>query len=178
MLDFFHWFVRDAREWVTVTSQAHPFWVFPIAAVIAGSESFIGLSFLIPATILLISLGTVIGATGIGLYPAVMGAIVGSVIGDWICWWIGYHYHHKIVHFALFRRFEAEIEKGLHFFHRWGMWGIFIGRFMGPFRATVPLVAGMSEMEFRRFMAASIASAIIWAFALLGFPAFAARFAL
>ena len=38
--------------------------------------------------------------------------------------------------------------------------------------------AGMSDMEFRRFMAVSIPSAIIWAFALLGFPAFAARFAL
>ena len=55
---------------------------------------------------------------------------------------------------------------------------MFFGRFLGPFRATVPLVAGMSEMEFRRFMAVSIPSAIIWAFAILGFPAIAARFAL
>ena len=175
MLDFFHWFVRDAREWVTASSQAHPYWVFPIAAVIAFSESFIGLSFLIPATILLISLGTVIGATHIGMVPAVAGAIVGSVIGDSICWWVGFHYHHKIVHFALFRRFEAEIEKGLHFFHRWGIWGIFIGRFMGPFRATVPLVAGMSELEFRPFMIANTISAVIWAYTYLAFPAFVAR---
>ncbi|HKU64802.1 MAG TPA: hypothetical protein VJQ06_07080, partial [Rhizomicrobium sp.] len=76
MLDFFHWFVRDAREWVTVTTQTHPYWVFPIAAAIAFSESFIGLSFIIPATILLLSLGFVIGATHIGLFPAVAGAII------------------------------------------------------------------------------------------------------
>ena len=49
---------------------------------------------------------------------------------------------------ALFRRFESQIEKALHLFHHWGTWAIFIGRFMGPLRATVPLVAGMSELEF------------------------------
>jgi len=82
------------------------------------------------------------------------------------------------VHFALFRRFEAEIEKGLQFFHRWGTWAIFIGHFMGPFRATVPLVAGMSELEFWPFMIANTTSAVIWAYALLAFPALATRYLL
>ena len=93
-------------------------------------------------------LGGVIGASHISLFPAWAGAVMGSVLGDWISWWIGFHYHHKIVHFRLFRRFEDQIEKALHLFHNWGTWAIFIGRFMGPFRATVPLVAGMSELEF------------------------------
>ena len=31
----FHWFVHDAKDWVTVTAQAHPYWVFPIAFAIA-----------------------------------------------------------------------------------------------------------------------------------------------
>ena len=38
---------------------------------------------------------------------------------------------------------------------------------MGPFRATVPLVAGMSELEFWPFMIANAASAVIWAYVLL-----------
>ena len=67
----------------------------------------------------------------------------------------------------LFRRFEEQIEKALHLFHNWGTWAIFIGRFMGPFRATVPLVAGMSELEFWPFMIANAASAVIWAYVLL-----------
>ena len=76
------------------------------------------------------------------------------------------------------RMLEEHIEKGLHFFHRWGTWAIFIGRFMGPFRATVPLVAGMSELEFWPFMIANTASAVIWAVALLAFPALAAHYLL
>ena len=167
ILGFFHWLVHDARFWVTATAQAHPLWVFPIAFVIAFTESFVGISFIIPGTILLVTLGTVIGASDIGLFPAWLGAVAGSILGDWISWWIGFHYHHKIVHFWVFRRFENQIEKALHLFHNWGTWAIFIGRFMGPFRATVPLVAGMSELEFRPFMIANSLSAVIWAYALL-----------
>lgn len=170
--------MHDARLWVTGAAQAHPLWCFPIAAVIAFSESFVGVSFIVPGTILLLSLGTVIGASHIGLLPAVLGAILGSILGDWISWWVGFHYHHKIVHFRLFRRYENQIEKGLHFFHRWGTWAIFIGRFLGPFRATVPLVAGMSELEFWPFMIANATSAVIWAYGILAFPALFARYLL
>lgn len=167
MFEFLHWVTHEAREWVTVTAQTHPYWVFPIALVIAFSESFVGLSFIVPGTILLVTLGGVIGATHISLFPAWLGAVFGSILGDWICWWLGFHYHHQIVHSWVFRRFEDQIEKALHLFHKWGAWAIFIGRFMGPLRATVPLVAGMSELEFWPFMIANGVSALIWAYVLL-----------
>jgi len=167
VFEFLHSFANDAREWVTATAHSHPYWAFPIAFVIACSESFVGVSFIIPGTILLIALGGVIGATDISLFPAWLGAVLGSILGDWISWWLGFHYHHQIVHPWVFRRFEEQIEKALHLFHRWGAWAIFIGRFMGPLRATVPLVAGMSELEFWPFMIANALSALVWAYALL-----------
>jgi len=162
-----HNWIADAAAFVTAMARTHPYWAFPIAFAIAFTESFVGLSFLVPGVLLLISLGGVIGASHAGLFPAWAGAVTGAVLGDWISWWIGFHYHHKIVHFRLFRRYEDQIEKALHFFHNWGAWAIFFGRFLGPFRATVPLVAGMSELEFLPFMAANILSALLWAYVLL-----------
>jgi len=167
VLQFLHGFAGEARAWITDTARSHPYWAFPIAFTVAFSESFVGLSFVVPGTILLVTLGGVISAAHISLFPAWLGAVLGSILGDWISWWIGFHYHHKIVHSWVFRRFEEEIEKALHLFHRWGSWAIFIGRFMGPLRATVPLVAGMSELEFWPFMIANALSALIWAYALL-----------
>lgn len=169
--DLLHWFVHDARIWVTETARTYPYWCFPIAFAVAFSESFAGISFLVPGFALLIALGGVIGASDIGLLPAVSGATLGAVCGDWISWWLGWHYHHQILHLWPFRKFEAQVEKSLHFFHRWGAWAVFFGRFLGPLRATVPLVAGMSELEFRPFMIANVTSALIWATALLAFPA-------
>ena len=173
--DLLHWFVHDARIWVTESARAHPIWCFPIAFGIAFSESFAGVSVLIPGFALLLALGGVIGASDIGLLPALLGAALGAVGGDWISWWLGRRYHHQILHVWPFRSFEAQIEKALHFFHRWGAWAVFFGRFLGPFRATLPLVAGMSKLEFRPFMIASLSSALIWATALLAFPALVTR---
>lgn len=164
---FAHWFSTDLNPWITGVAQAHPIWCFPIAFLVAFSESFVGVSFIIPGTTLLAALGGVIYASDISLIPAWAGAVIGSVLGDWISYWIGFHYHHRILHIWPFRNYEAQLEKGLHFFHRFGTWAIFLGRFLGPFRATVPLVAGMSELEFWPFQIANTASAIIWAFALL-----------
>jgi membrane protein DedA with SNARE-associated domain len=113
----------------------------------------------------------VIGASHISVVPAVIGAVSGSIAGDWISYWIGLTYHHQILHARPFRRFERQIDRGLHFFHKWGPWAIFVGRFTGPLRATVPLVAGMSETEFWPFQLANSASAIIWAILILAFPA-------
>ncbi len=162
-----HGLARDAAAFITAMARDHPYWAFPIAFAIAFTESFAGLSFLVPGFLLLVSLGGVIGASHSSVFPAWAGAVLGAVLGDWISWWIGFHYHHKIVHFRLFRRFEPQIEKALHLFHNWGAWAIFIGRFLGPLRATVPLVAGMSELELLPFMVANIASAVIWAYLLL-----------
>ena len=49
------------------------------------------------------------------------------------------------------------------FMKKWGVLGIFIGRFSGPLRATVPLVAGVVEMEYWHFQFANFASAFLWA---------------
>jgi len=42
-------------------------------------------------------------------------------------------------------------------------------------RATVPLVAGMSELEFWPFQIANAVSALIWAYVLLALPALATQ---
>ena len=64
-------------------------------------------------------------------------------------------------------------ERSDRFFRKWGVWALMIGRFFGPVRGMVPLVAGVFEMPFALFMAANVASAMVWAFVLLA-PGFAA----
>jgi membrane protein DedA with SNARE-associated domain len=59
------------------------------------------------------------------------------------------------------------IPRGEVFMKKWGMPGIFIGRFFGPLRAVVPLVAGIFEMPFWRFQFANFSSALVWAATLL-----------
>jgi membrane protein DedA with SNARE-associated domain len=59
------------------------------------------------------------------------------------------------------------IPRGEAFMKKWGVPGIFIGRFFGPLRASVPLIAGIFEMPFWRFQVANFSSAFVWAAVLL-----------
>jgi len=59
--------------------------------------------------------------------------------------------------------------RGISFFKRYGVHSVFIGRFLGPLRAVVPLVAGMMHMPPLRFNTANVLSAVVWAPALVLF---------
>jgi hypothetical protein len=63
-----HHLIHQLFVLVRHAAQAHPYWCLPIAAVIAFSESFVGISLIVPGTILLITLGSVIGASHIPLW--------------------------------------------------------------------------------------------------------------
>ena len=52
---------------------------------------------------------------------------------------------------------------GIGFFERHGSKSVFIGRFLGPIRAVIPLAAGIMLMPRGRFWFANITSALVWA---------------
>ncbi|HXC55429.1 MAG TPA: DedA family protein [Rhizomicrobium sp.] len=163
---FFAW-IGHAAAWLLGFAKAHPESAFAIALGSAFAESFVGISFLVPGTTILVGLGVVVQATGINPVPIWLGAAIGAILGDWISYWIGHHYKEHALAVWPVSRYRPQMDKALAFFRRWGVWAIFIGRFMGPFRATVPIVAGISQMKFWPFQIANITSAIVWSAALL-----------
>jgi membrane protein DedA with SNARE-associated domain len=96
-------------------------------------------------------------------------AAVGAALGDWLSYWLGQHYHEEIAGMWPLRNYPDLIPKGHAFFEKWGAWAIVLGRFSGPLRASVPLVAGIVEMPRPKFQLANWTSAFLWAFVLLMF---------
>lgn len=170
MHGFFAW-IGDAADWLLAFAKAHPEAAAIIAFGVSFGESFAGLSFLVPGTTILIGLGVVLGETGVSFWPAWLAAAVGAILGDWISYWIGHRYKEHVLSIWPISHYRAQMDKALAFFARWGTWAIFIGRFMGPFRATVPLVAGISQMKFWPFQIANVTSALLWSASLLALGA-------
>ncbi|MBV9540008.1 MAG: DedA family protein [Alphaproteobacteria bacterium] len=166
---FFTW-IQDAADWLLRFAQDHPEAAFLIAFVVSFGESFAGLSFLVPGTTILIGIGAMLRVLDVGLlafWPVWLAAAVGAILGDWISYWFGHRYHEHVLDMWPVRKYRDQMKTALQFFERWGVWAIFIGRFMGPFRATVPLVAGVARMKFWPFQIANISSALIWSASLL-----------
>lgn len=99
-------------------------------------------------------------------------AALGAAFGDWLSYWIGYRYHAQIAHFWPLSKHPELLERGHTFFKKWGAWAIVMGRFWGPLRASVPIVAGVIQMPWLSFQMANFGSAFLWAFVLLSPGAF------
>ena len=138
--------------------------------ILAFGESLAFISLILPFWAILVGIGTLIGASGgLDFWYILTMAAVGAALGDWLSYWLGHHYHEQIARMWPLRNYPDLIPKGRAFFEKWGPWAIVLGRFSGPLRASVPLVAGIVEMPRLKFQTANWSSAFLWAFVLLSF---------
>jgi membrane protein DedA with SNARE-associated domain len=147
--------------------RTHEIWALPIVFALAFGESLAFISLLIPAWGALVAIGALIGTSGISFWPIWIAAALGAAFGDWLSYWIGLKLEHSVAHIWPLSRHPDLIPRGEAFMKKWGIPGIFIGRFFGPLRASVPLIAGIFEMPYWRFQLANFSSAFVWAAALL-----------
>lgn len=146
----------------------HKTWAAPIVLILAFGESLAFVSLVLPFWGMLVAIGTIMGATGsVDFWLIMAAAAVGAALGDWLSYWLGYHYHSQIAGMWPLRNHPDLIPKGEEFFRKWGAWAIVLGRFSGPLRASVPIVAGAVRMPQGTFQIANWASAFLWAFVLL-----------
>jgi len=147
----------------------HQAWAAPVVLVLAFGESLAFISLLIPAWGALVAIGALIGVSGISFWPVWIAGGVGAALGDWVSYWFGYRYKEHVAKIWPLSRYPGLLDRGEDFVRRWGVPSIFIGRFFGPLRASVPLAAGIFEMAYWQFQVANFASALVWSAALLLF---------
>jgi membrane protein DedA with SNARE-associated domain len=147
--------------------ETHQAWAGLIVGLLAFGESLILIGILLPGTTVLVIVGGLVGAGLISPAPVVLAAIVGAALGDLVSYYLGVRLGRGVVHKWPLNRYRREIARARLFFHRYDFVAVFLGRFFGPIRATVPLVAGMMGMNRHRFQLANILSALVWAPAIL-----------
>jgi membrane protein DedA with SNARE-associated domain len=158
--------------------QQHQAWAAPIVFLLAFCESFAFVSLAVPATGILFALSGLIGAAGLGFWPVWIAAALGAVAGDWLAYNVAFHFKDRILARWPFSTHDELVSRGFGFFNRWGAAAIFVGRFFGPFRAIVPLLAGLYAMPWWKFQIANLASAALWATGILTPGFFGARWLL
>jgi membrane protein DedA with SNARE-associated domain len=141
----------------------HQAWAPVIVFILAFGESLAFVSLLLPATVILFGIGGLIGVADIPFWPTWWAAALGAALGDWFSYWLGNRYSDPIARIWPLSRHPDLLPRGGAFFQKWGTLGVFVGRFFGPLRSIMPLVAGICGMRQIPFQIANIASAVIWA---------------
>ncbi len=140
----------------------HKAWAGPILGVIAFGESLVLVGLFFPATLIMVFAGLAIQHGKLDAASVIGWSIAGAVLGDIVTYWIGRWIGPSVVHHWPLNRDKAAVARARLFFRKYGFLSIFIGRFLGPVRPTIPLVAGIMRMRHLTFQIANVTSAMVW----------------
>ena len=137
-------------------------------AVIIFAETGLLIGFFLPGDSLLVSAG-LLGSQGyIDVWLLGLILSVAAVAGDTVGYAIG-----KATGHHLFTREDSllfnrkHLIKAHEFYERHGGKTILIARFMPIIRTFAPVVAGMGEMQYSRFLAYNVVGGVAWVWSML-----------
>ena len=135
-----------------------------LAVVFAASllESVAVIGTVIPGSSVVVAAGILIGLQALDPWWVAGVAVLGAILGDGFSYWLGHRYHERLRAWWPLSTHPELFERGQAYFAAHGGKSVFLGRFLGPVRAIVPVVAGMSDMPVLRFTVMNVLSAIAW----------------
>lgn len=107
-----------------------------------------------------------LAATGhLWLPGVIIAAALGAILGDTAGYWVGRTSGLQLLrrHGHLFRFDEHKLAMAEQFFERHGEKTVFLGRFVPIGRIFSAVLAGVSQMRYRRFLFWNATGGIIWA---------------
>ncbi|MHB8166815.1 MAG: bifunctional DedA family/phosphatase PAP2 family protein [Sulfuricella sp.] len=142
--------------------SAHP--QIALGAVFAASllEALAVIGTVIPGSSIVFIGGVLIGLKALNPWWTAAAAVTGAILGDGISYWLGHYYHERIRAIWPMKNYSGLFDRGQAYFAKNGGKSVFLGRFLRPVRAIVPVVAGMSNMPVTQFYAMNILSAFVW----------------
>lgn len=135
-----------------------------IAVVFFASllESVAVIGTIVPGSSVVFAAGVLIGLQALDPWWVAAAAVFGATLGDGVSYWLGRHYHERLCTWWPLSAHPGLLARGKSYFAQHRGKSVFLGRFLGPVRAIVPVVAGMSDMPVRRFAVVNVLSAIAW----------------
>jgi membrane-associated protein len=140
--------------------------------VIVFAETGLMVGFFLPGDSLLVTAGVFAAAGHLDIVTLLAWVTVAAIVGDQLGYYIGYRTGPRI-----FRREDSLLFKRAHlirareFYERHGGKTIILARFIPIIRTFAPVVAGVADMEYRRFVTFNVVGGMlwVWSMSLLGY---------
>jgi undecaprenyl-diphosphatase len=125
-------------------------------------ESFALIGVIIPGVVLLAVISGMAAST-LSVFELVLIAYVASFLADILSFLLGTGISKSIDKLWPFNKYPNLLVQGRRFVKRFGILGVFVGKFIGPIRPLLPLTAGSLGMNFKHFSIVEIFSSFLWA---------------
>ena len=147
---------------ITSHIDQHPQQALTLLFVLLLLESF-GLP--LPGETALIACGVLASQGALSLGWVIAVAAIAAILGDNLGYWTARRGGRALLErYSLSRRYARRyLPRGERFFARHGGKTVFIGRFVAVLRVTAAWIAGLSHMDWWRFLGWNAAGGIAWA---------------
>jgi membrane-associated protein len=123
--------------------------------------------FFLPGDSFLFTIGVVVGAAGLNLYLVVPLLMVAAVLGDSTGYLLGRRTGPHIFSRPNSRLFRREhLMRSKEFYEKHGGRTIVYAKFIPIIRTFAPFLAGVSEMNYLRFLSFSVTGVVLWVFSI------------
>ncbi|MFC4891911.1 DedA family protein [Pseudofrancisella aestuarii] len=139
-------------------------WSYVLLFIVIFCETGLVVTPFLPGDSLLFAIGLTAAATTLNVHLIAPLLVIAAILGDSCNYLIGRYIGKKIF------KPDAKVLKTKHldktqaFFNKYGGRAIILARFMPLIRTFMPFVAGMSRMNYPKFVALGVIAAIIWVY--------------
>ena len=147
---------------VVVFLSQNPEYIFITVFIVALCESLAVVGIIVPGVGLITAACIMAGNLQLDVFLLLVCAITGAFLGDAASFYLGRFFQPNLPNIWPFKQHPSWINNGHDFFAQQGGKSIFFGRFIGPIRPFIPMVAGMMAMPQNYFMLLNGLSAIAW----------------
>lgn len=149
--------------------QTYGAWVYALLFLIIFTETGVVVMPFLPGDSLLFVVGTLAGAGFLNLPLVMVLLIAAAVLGNQTNYTIGRRLGPRVFQWEDSRFFNKRAFERAHaFYERYGGITIVLARFMPFVRTFAPFVAGVAQMERRRFSIYDVSGGTLWVVSLVG----------
>ncbi|MDF1757639.1 MAG: VTT domain-containing protein [Legionellaceae bacterium] len=152
-------YIEPMTTWLHLNPKMALFFTF----IISCTESLAIIGSIIPGSLTMTAIGIMAGSGVMRIDLTIIAASFGALVGDGVSYAIGYIYCDHLVQIWPFSKYPSLIRYGKDFFIKHGGKSVVIGRFIGPLRSIIPVIAGIMNMPKLLFFFTNLISAFGWA---------------
>ena len=153
----------DFSSYQEFLSSMAPFLLYVFMGVIIFLETGVLVAFFIPGDSLLFFAGLVAASTdNVNILLLVSIIFLAAFMGDQVGFALGRTVGRSYLEKSNRPRFIKMVASAERFYSRYGWWAVVFARFYPWIRTFVPPIAGISKMNYYRFLSANAFGAFVW----------------
>jgi membrane-associated protein len=152
---------------LSALAAEHAALMFAALFLVIFAETGLVIFPVLPGDSLLFVAGTVAAASGVNVHLLVLTLWVAAILGDSLNYSIGHFIGPRVLSHPhetrLGRWLKPEyLERTHRFYEKYGGFTIIIGRFVPIVRTFAPFLAGVGQMQYRKFLAYNVIGGAAW----------------